>query len=613
LISQRQEQSKSDARFQLVVEAAPNAMVMINAAGLIEMVNAQAERDFGYSRAEMLGEPVDMLLPERLRGDHSAHPNPFFVPTKKRRAGPSPELYGRRKDGSEFPVEIGLNPIETDEGVLVLSAIVDITAEKQRMADARYLAAIVESSNDAIIGKDLDGTIRSWNTAAEAILGYSAEEMIGRNISLLFPPERLAEEASIVERIRRGERVEHHETERRHKDGRDIPVSIAISPILDARGVVVGASKSLRDISERRDAQRALAMSEAEFRASFEGAAVGKVLAEPISRRILRANHALASMLGYEAADMVGRSANEFTWPEDRDADAAQYALLLNGGSDAHVAEQRFVRRHGTPIWVRVSATLARAPDSSLPVLAVIAIEDIDARYRAQAELLDAKQALEKVVEERTVALDQRDLLLREVYHRVKNNLQIVDGLLLMQALKIDDPQAKESVLGIRSRIFALGLVHQQLMGSTDLKTFDIEPFLQELSTNIVDGGASASVTISVEASALEVGLDFAVPLGLLVTELVTNSLKHAFPDGVGTIAVSLRPDAAGTVLLVVSDDGVGLPALDPEKTGRTGLGAGIVKSLVAQLEGEMAVGDGPGARTEIRIPLPAPPSQAAT
>jgi PAS domain S-box-containing protein len=594
-----------------VVEAAPNAMVIINAAGLIEMVNAQAERDFGYPRAEMLGEHVEMLLPERLRGDHPAHRNPFFLQAKPEAGGAGPDLYGLRKDGSEFPVEIGLNPIETDDGMLVLSAIVDITAEKQRMADARYLAAIVESSNDAIIGKDLDGTIRSWNVAAEAVFGYRAEEMIGRNISLLFPPDRLVEEAGIVERIRRGERVEHHETERRHKDGRDIPVSLAISPILDARGVVVGASKSLRDISERREAQRALAMSEAEFRASFEGAAVGKVLAEPLSRRILRANHALASMLGYAPADMVGRSADEFTWPEDRDADAAQYGLLLNGGSDAHVAEQRFIRRDGTPIWVRVSATLARAPDSSLPVLAVIAIEDIDARYRAQAELLDAKQALEKVVEERTVALEQRDLLLREVYHRVKNNLQIVDGLLLMQALKIDDAQAKESVLGIRSRIFALGLVHQQLMGSTDLKTFDIEPFLQELSTNIVDGGASASVTISVEASALEVGLDFAVPLGLLVTELVTNSLKHAFPSGGGAIAVSLRPDTAGTVLLVVSDDGVGLPALDAAKVGRTGLGAGIVKSLVAQLEGEMAIGDGPGATTKIRIPLPAPPATA--
>ena len=289
------------------------------------------------------------------------------------------DLFGRRKDGSEFPVEIGLNPIETDEGILVLSAVVDITERQQQMADARYLASIVESSTDAIIGKDLDGRIRSWNRAADAILGYRAEEVIGRDIAVLFPPERLHEEVRIVDRIKRGESIEHHETERLHKDGRHIPVSLAVSPIRDARGVIVGASKILRDISERRAAQRALARSEAEFRASFEGTTVGKALAEPASRRIVRANQALARMLGYEPAEMVGRTSSEFTWPEDRAADDAQYALLLSGLSDAHVCEQRYRRRDGTPIWVRVSATLARVPESGQPMLTVVAIEDIDA------------------------------------------------------------------------------------------------------------------------------------------------------------------------------------------------------------------------------------------
>jgi len=145
-------------------------------------------------------------------------------------------------------------------------------------------------------------------------------------------------------------------------------------------------------------------------------------------------------------------------------------------------------------------------------------------------------------------------------------------------------------------------------MGSADLKTFAIAPFLEELSKNIVEGGASAAVTISVEAGALDVGLDFAVPLGLLVTELVTNCLKHAFPSGVGKILVSLKPDAEGMVLLVVSDDGVGLPAPDRAKAGGVGLGTGIVRSLVTQLEGEMTFGAGPGAKTQIRVPMPVQP-----
>jgi len=479
---------------------------------------------------------------------------------------------------------------------------------KSTVADALYLASIVESSNDAIIGKGLDGRIKSWNRAAEAMFGYGGEEVIGRNISLLFPPDRLAEEAAIIGRIRSGERVEPHETQRRRKDGSDVTVALTVSPIRDAQGVIVGASSNVRDISERLIAQRALARSEAEFRASFEGSAVGRAIAEPTTRRILRANRTLAGMLGYQPDEMIGRSTAEFIWPEDRADDEADYARLLAGHADAYVSEQRYVRRGGAPLWVRVSASLARVPDSSTPVLAVMAVEDIDIRHRVQADLLEAKRELERVVAERTAALDQRNLLLREVYHRVKNNLQIVDGLLMMQALKMDDAGSKAAVMGVRRRIFALGLVHQQLMGSADLKTFAIAPFLEELSKNIVEGGASAAVTISVEAGALDVGLDFAVPLGLLVTELVTNCLKHAFPSGVGKILVSLKPDAEGMVLLVVSDDGVGLPAPDRAKAGGVGLGTGIVRSLVTQLEGEMTFGAGPGAKTQIRVPMPVQP-----
>lgn len=274
----------------------------------------------------------------------------------------------------------------------------------------------------------------------------------------------------------------------------------------------------------------------------------------------------------------------EVTWPEDREADAAEYALLLSGGSDAHVRENRCIRNDGTPLWVRVSATLARVPESDQPILAVIAIEDIDERYHAQAELLEAKRDLERVVVERTAALTQRNLLLREVYHRVKNNLQIVDAMLMIQAHKIEDPVAKQGLLGLRSRIFALGLVHQQLTGSEDLQTFDVAPFLRALSSNILAGGSDANVTLKVESSPLKVGLDFAVPLGLLMTELVTNSLKHAFPTGEGNITVVLRPDADGQLVLIVSDDGEAQTGGGDGTRSNAGLGTGIVTSLVAQL-----------------------------
>ena len=206
---------------------------------------------------------------------------------------------------------------------------------------------------------------------------------------------------------------------------------------------------------------------------------------------------------------------------------------------------------------MRVSAALARAPDSGHPVLTVASIEDVDARYKAEADLRAAKKSLEETVEERSAALAQRDLLLREVYHRVKNNLQVVDSLVVLQAKQLTDPAAVAALQELRNRIYALGLVHQQLMESADLRTFDIAPFLRELSANILRGGASDDVALTVEADTLEVGLDFAIPLGLLVTELLTNSLKHAFPDRKGAVSVELGLSDQNKVVSVVRDGGL--------------------------------------------------------
>jgi PAS domain S-box-containing protein len=355
--------------------------------------------------------------------------------------------------------------------------------------------------------------------------------------------------------------------------------------------------------AERAAFERALARSEGEFRASFEGP-VGKALVEVHSRRVIRVNRALANMLGYEPEELIGRTGRDFTWHEDLETGMAEYRRMVAGEVDGYTTERRYIRRDGTPFWVRISGTLAHVPQSDHPLLAITEIEDIDARRKAEEALLAAKRELETLVVERTNALKQRDLLLREVYHRVKNNLQIVDSLLVMQARKIDDPQARSGLLGLRGRIFALGLVHHQLMGSADLQTFDVAPFLHELARNILQGGGTSGVKLTIDACALNVGLDFAVPFGLLATELVTNSLKHGCRDGKGNIAVALRYDPVGKLILVVSDDGNG-PA--PAPNALNGVGSGIIKSLIAQLEGTMTVRYDKGMRTEIQMAAPAP------
>src|SRR5687767_5451581 len=153
-----------EERFRRVVEAAPNAMVMINAGGRIEMVNAQAEQVFGYARAEMLGQAVEMLVPVRFRGHHPGLRSSFFSDPKARPMGAGRDLFGMRKDGSEFPVEIGLNPIETDEGPMVLSAVVDISA--RRRLEERF-RLVVEEAPSAMVMINANGRIEMMNAQAE--------------------------------------------------------------------------------------------------------------------------------------------------------------------------------------------------------------------------------------------------------------------------------------------------------------------------------------------------------------------------------------------------------------------------------------------------------------
>lgn len=259
------------------VEAFPDALVAVERDGTIAQINSQAEDLFGYRREELLGQKIEILVPERYRRPHQGHREDFVHNPKIRRMGAGLDLYGRRKDGSEFPVEISLSPVSAGDQQLVLSAIRDISDRKRIEEELRQahtelsrrtsqqigeyrgqLASIVDSSDDAIIGKDLDGRITAWNRGAERIYGYTAEEMIGKNISLLAPRNRPDEIPEILEKIRRGESVEHFDSVRVAKDGRRLDVSISVSPIREAGGRVIGASAIARDITAQKRAEEHL-------------------------------------------------------------------------------------------------------------------------------------------------------------------------------------------------------------------------------------------------------------------------------------------------------------------------------------------------------------------
>jgi two-component system sensor kinase FixL len=261
-------ESSAEQSSRLIVEHAPNAMVMVG--GVIVMANAAAERIFGYPRSELLGRSVEMLIPERFRSAHAGMRSGCFTELRARAMGAGRDLYGLRKDGREFPVEIGLNPIESEHGTMVLASVIDITERKAtelalRESEHRYrsLAAIVESSGDAIVSVGLDGLVSSWNRAAEHMFGHAAAEMIGHPILKLAAPGYEAEMTEILDRVQQGERVDHYETMRRHKDGSLLHVSLTESPVYDADGQLTGASKVLRDITAAKSAEAALQESEA--------------------------------------------------------------------------------------------------------------------------------------------------------------------------------------------------------------------------------------------------------------------------------------------------------------------------------------------------------------
>src|SRR5262245_8837100 len=253
------ERKRAEEQFRLVVELAPCGMLMVNREGHIVLVNEQTEQMFGYGRGELLGQPVELVVPDRFRREHAAHCANIFANPTTTVMGVWRELYGRRRDGSEFPVEISLTPIEMAKGRFVLSAIADITERKRAEETRSRLAAIVESSEDAILSWNLDGILLTWNRAAEKRYGYSVAEVVGQPISLLVPPERAGEALAILEQVKRGERVENYETVRLRKDGTRIEVSLNISPMPDAAGRVTGASVISRDITSRKRSERRLA------------------------------------------------------------------------------------------------------------------------------------------------------------------------------------------------------------------------------------------------------------------------------------------------------------------------------------------------------------------
>ena len=240
-----------------ILESALDCIITMDSAGLVREFNPAAERLFGYSRTEVMGrELAELIIPPSLRERHRMGLKRYLRTGEGPVLGKRIEITGMRSDGSEVLVELAITACQMKGQAVFTAYLRDITDRHLADQAKQRLAAIVQSSDDAIIGSDLDGIITSWNAGAERLFGYGISEILGKSLLLLLPEERQQEETTILSQIRRGEHVAHFETIRRRKDGSLLNVSLSVSPIKDNEGRVVGASKISRDVTAQVQAER---------------------------------------------------------------------------------------------------------------------------------------------------------------------------------------------------------------------------------------------------------------------------------------------------------------------------------------------------------------------
>ena len=258
-----------EARFRGLLESMPDAIILANRTGRIVLANTQAEHLFGYATGELRGQAVEILLPQPLRESHVRHRAAFFVQPRSRSMGVGLELHGVRKDGVEFPVEISLSPLDTQEGTLVMSAVRDISDRKK--AEQKF-RGLLESAPDAMVIVDRDGRIALVNSQTEKLFGFERHELLGRTIEMLVP-ERMqgrhpGHRSGFFSEPRTRSMGAGFELFGRRKDGSEFPVEISLSPMETEEGMLV--SGAIRDITERKQIERALSEKNIELQNAAE-------------------------------------------------------------------------------------------------------------------------------------------------------------------------------------------------------------------------------------------------------------------------------------------------------------------------------------------------------
>jgi PAS domain S-box-containing protein len=630
-ISRRSRAAASERQevLRVTLRSIGDAVITTDVAARVSYMNDVAEQLTGWTRADADGHPLDDVF--RIVNEATRRPaeNPA---ARALREGTTVGLANHtiliRKDGvGECPIDDSAAPIRDEAGRVSGCVLIfrDVTKARSverdkaaQLVTARMLASIIESSDDAIISKSLQGIILSWNHAAEQLFGYTAEQAIGKHISIVIPPDRLAEEDLIISRLKSRLRVDHFETERVRADGRRIHVSLTISPLVDEDGNVTGASKIVRDITERKqaEAERQKFVSLIENSIDFIG--ISDLHGEPTF-----VNRAGLELVGLDSLDAARRvKVEDFFFPEDRARIVNEFLPRVR--SDGHAAiEVRFRNfKTGEARWMIYKVWTLPGPDGRPLGFATVS-PDITARKKLEDDL-------------RALAADLSDAdrrkneFLAMLAHELRNPLAPISNATQWLRLGQADPAAVRAASQMLDRqVGQMSRLVDDLLDVSRITRGRIELRREEVElAPIVDQAVEAvraqfadmnhKLTIEVPTSRILVNADPA-RLAQIIGNLLNNACKFTDRGGQVWLTVGTEGDQA---VIRVRDSGIGIAAADlprlfrmfsqldtslERSRGGLGIGLTLVKTLTEMHGGHVSVtsaGPGTGSEFVIRLPL---------
>lgn len=481
-------------------------------------------------------------------------------------------------------LHVSVAPLQVNGKAKALICAEDLTSRRQSELELQRRAELIDLAHDAIIDTDPHRVIRGWNTGAEEIYGWTAAEARGRTLHTLLQTKGAAP-AEIDTVLADAGRWEGELVHTR-SDGREIVVESRQVLVRDRDGAPAGILEINRDVTGRKRAEEKLAAAHRTTATILDGISDGF---NSFDRdwRYTYVNAAAARLVRKTPEELLGRNLWDL-WPHAAD-------------SPFGIAYRRAVAE-GIP--TRVEAFYPEPLNTWFEVRCYPSAEglslfftDTTERKRAEEKLQDTVRALERALAEKTV-------LLKEVHHRVKNNLAVIASLLSMRAGAAESAEARAALEDSQQRVYAISLIHEHLYGSDRLDRIDFAAYARQLVDQLyaASNPGPGRVTLDFASDPIELGIHRAVPCALILNELLSNVFKHAFPGGrQGRVWVEFREGEARTAELVVEDDGVGLP---PGWEDSKSLGWQIVRILARQLDGTLSAEPSPGTRFVMRFPL---------